>query len=116
MQKMENQGFEEGVEDLDGEGEKKISSMGKIDREIHNSVFIFRFSFPQISENSVGLLLMVPVLFFLLISQYWFASSEVDTKTEFSVQGLFFKGNTCVTENGEKPRKAIGHHTSLTPK
>ena len=116
MQKMENQGFEEGVEDLDGEGEKKISSMGKIDREIHNSVFIFRFSFPQISENSVGLLLMVPVLFFLLISQYWFASSEVDTKTEFSVQGLFFKGNTCVTENGEKPRKAIRHYTSLTPK
>lgn len=66
MQKMENQGFEEGVEDLDGEGEKKISSMGKIDREIHNSVFIFRFSFPQISENSVGLLLMVPVLFFFV--------------------------------------------------
>ena len=45
MQRMENQGFEEGVEDLDGEGEKKISSMGKTDREIHNSVFVFLIFF-----------------------------------------------------------------------
>ena len=40
MQKMENQGFEEGVEDLDGEGEKKISRMGKrIENHEYTSTF-----------------------------------------------------------------------------
>ena len=55
------------------------------------STFIFRIYFPQISENSVGLLLMVPIPspVFLSKSMSWFASSEAATKTEFNVQGFY---------------------------
>lgn len=91
MQKMENQGFEEGVEDLDGEGEKKISSMGKTDREIHNSVFVFLIFFSSDFWKFSGTFINGSNPVFLLISQYWFASSEVDTKTELSAPGLFLR-------------------------
>lgn len=55
------------------------------------SIFIFKIYFPQIYENSVGLLLMVPKPspVFLTKSVCWFASSEADTETELNVQGFY---------------------------